>query len=98
MHRDYRYLFGFFFLTAALAAPTAMSAATRPQDNGRQEERHRDNNDQNRVYDRAHKDYHNWNDNGDRSYRVCLGERHLEHHHFVEDREREQRSYWHYRQ
>ena len=57
MHHRYRYLFGFFVLTAALAAPTAIRAAAKPQDNGRQAER-QDDKDQNRVYDRSHKDYH----------------------------------------
>ena len=97
MHRGYRYLFSSFFLTAALAAPSAMSAATRPQDNGRQEEQNRDNNDRNRVYDRAHKDYHNWGDNEDRSYRLYLGERHREYRPFAETKQRDQSAYWNWR-
>ena len=46
MHRGYQYFLGSFFLTAALAAPAAISAAAKPQDNGRQEENHRDDKDQ----------------------------------------------------
>jgi hypothetical protein len=42
-----------------------MTAATKPQDNGHQEN-HRDDKDHNRVYDRDHKDYHNWDENEDR--------------------------------
>jgi hypothetical protein len=91
MQRSYQYIFSFFVLSAALAAPSAMNAAGRPQDNGRQEENH------NRVYDRDHKDYHNWDDNEDRSYRVYLGERHREYHPFVELKVKEQRAYWNWR-
>jgi hypothetical protein len=65
MHGSHRYLFSSFFLTAALSVPTAMTAATKPQDNGHQEN-HRDDKDHNRVYDRDHKDYHNWDENEDR--------------------------------
>jgi hypothetical protein len=96
MHRGYQYLFSFFVLSAALAAPSAIRAA-QPQDNGRQEEGRRDDKDRNRVYDRDHRDYHNWDDNEDRSYRVYLGERHREYHPFVEIRVKEQRAYWNWR-
>ena len=95
MHQSYRFLFSTLFLTAALAAPTAMNAASKPQDNGRQEE-HRDD-DHNRIYDRDHRDYHHWDDNEDRSYRVYLGERHREYHPFVELKVKEQRAYWNWR-
>jgi Ni/Co efflux regulator RcnB len=97
MHSSYRHFLSAFFLTAALAAPTAINAATRPQDNGRQEENHRDDKDRNRVYDRDHKDYHNWNDNEDRSYRLYLGERHREYRPFAEVKQKEQRAYWNWR-
>jgi hypothetical protein len=97
MHQGYRYFFSSLFLTAALAAPSAMNAATRSQDSRNQEEHRRDDKDQNRVYDRSHKDYHNWNDNEDRSFRVYLGERHREYRPFAEMREKEQRAYWNWR-
>jgi len=96
VHHNYRFLCGALFLTATLAMPSAMNAATRPQDNGRQEEHHRDD-DHNRVYDHDHKDYHNWDDNEDRSFRVYLGERHREYHPFVELKVKEQRAYWNWR-
>jgi hypothetical protein len=95
MHRGYQYLFSFVVLSGALAAPWAINAAARPQDNGRQEEGRRD--DRNRFYDRDHRDYHNWDDNEDRSYRVYLGERHREYHPFVQIRVKEQRAYWSWR-
>jgi len=97
MQRGYHYFLGSFCLTAALAAPAAMNAAARPQDNGRQEENHRDDKDHKRVYDRDHKDYHNWNDNEDRSYRVYLGETHGGYRPFAELRAKEQRGYWNWR-
>ena|SRR5690349_22810196 len=97
MHRSHRYLFSSILLTAAIAAPTAMIAATRPQDNGRQEEHRRDDNDRNRFYDRDHRDYHNWNDREDRFYRQYLGERHREYRPFAEMKEKEQRAYWKWR-
>jgi Ni/Co efflux regulator RcnB len=97
MHRGYQYLFSFFVLSAALAAPSAISAAGQPQDNGRQEEGHRDDKDRNRVFDRDHKDYHNWDDREDRSFSVYLGERHREYHPFAEMKEKEKRAYWKWR-
>jgi hypothetical protein len=78
---------GSLFLAAALAAPVAMVAAPAPNDAGVQV----------RVYDRDHRDYHNWDDREDRSYRVYLGERHREYHPFVELRVKEQRAYWNWR-
>ena len=91
MHSAHRYLFSSFILVAALAAPSGMKAAGQPQDNGHQEE------NRNRIYDRQHNDYHNWDDNEDRSYRVYLTERHREYHPFVEIRVKEQRAYWNWR-
>jgi hypothetical protein len=97
MHHGSRYLFNSLLLTAALTAPTAIMAATRQQDNGRQEENHRDDKDRNRFYDRDHRDYHNWNDNEDHSYRLYLGERHREYRPFAEVKQKEQRAYWKWR-
>jgi hypothetical protein len=96
MLRGYQYLSSLFVLTAALAAPSARSATANSQDNGRQEE-HRDDKDHNRVYDRDHRDYHNWDDSEDRSFRVYLGERHREYHPFTELKQKEQRAYWNWR-
>jgi len=97
MKSGYRYLFSSICLTAALALPSAMSYAAPQQDNGRQEEHRRDDNDRNRVYDRDHKDYHNWDDNEDHHYRQYLGERHRDYHPFLEAKAKEQRAYWNWR-
>src|ERR1700736_4264747 len=65
MHHIDRYI-GSLLLAAAIAAPTAIMAAPKPQDA----------NVQVRVYDRDHRDYHNWNDREDHAYRGYLTERH----------------------
>jgi hypothetical protein len=97
MHHSYRYFFSSFVLTAALAAPLAISATAKPQDNGRQEDNHRDHRDQNKVYDRSHKDYHNWDDNEDRSYRQYLGEQHKDYRDYSRLKRNEQNQYWNWR-
>jgi len=90
MQSNYRYLFSTLVLTAALAATTSITSAANPQDGDRRD-------DHVRYYDRSHKDYHNWDDNEDRSYRIYLGERHREYHPFVEVNHRQQQSYWNWR-
>lgn len=97
MQRGYRYLSSSFCLTAALAVLTAMTAATGPQDNGRQEENHRDDKDHNRVYDRDHKDYHNWDEKEDRVYRRYITAKHKTYRDFAGLQEKEQRAYWNWR-
>lgn len=97
MHHGYKYLLSSFVLTGALAAPIAIRAAATPQDNGRQEEHHRDDKDQRRVYDREHKDFHNWDDREDHSFRIYLGERHREYRPFAKLKVKEQRAYWNWR-
>ena len=47
-------------LAAAIAAPTAIMAFPRPQDRSVQE----------RIYERDHRDYHNWDDHEDRAIGV----------------------------
>jgi hypothetical protein len=91
MHNGYRCLFSAFVLTAALAASTSLSSAAPPQDGEHRDENHV------RYYDRDHKDYHNWDDGEDRSYRIYLGEQHREYHPFAETKRREQQAYWNWR-
>jgi hypothetical protein len=74
-----------------------MSYAAPRQDNARQEEHRRDDKDTKRVYDRAHKDYHNWDDNEDHYYRQYLGEKHSEYRPFVEIKVKDQNAYWNWR-
>ena len=65
MHRAHRYIAS-IFLTAALAAPVSIMAAPVPQES----------HDQNQVYDKGHKDYHNWDDNENRAWGQYLTENH----------------------
>jgi hypothetical protein len=92
VHRGYRF-FSSLFLTAALGAPAVMMAAATPQDDKNHDERHENHK---RYYDKAHKDYHNWDANEDRSY-----QRYQEQHHekraFVELSARQQTVYWGWR-
>jgi hypothetical protein len=97
MHRGHRYFLSSLFLIAALAAPSAIRAAARPQDNGRQGDNRRDEKDRYRVYDRSHKDYHNWDDNEDRAYRGYLEENHRGYRPFAETNSKTQRAYWNWR-
>ena len=63
MHRAHRYVAS-LFLTAVLLAPVAMMAAPGPQVRL-----------QVRVFDRDHRDYHNWDDREDHVYRGRLAVR-----------------------
>jgi hypothetical protein len=93
MHRGYRYLSS-LFLTAALAAPLAMMAATRPQDNRDQENRQRENSK--RFYDKGHKDYHTWDGNEDRAYQRYRTEHHQTRA-FIKLSSHQQTLYWTWR-
>jgi hypothetical protein len=85
-----RYL-GFLFLTAALTASAA------PRAGAAQEVVVTTGGDHTRYYDRNHRDYHEWNDREDRSYRVYLGERHRDYREFRLNSRHEQGNYWNWR-
>jgi len=63
MHRKSLFLSS-LFLTATLLAPMAMRANTAPQAV------------RIRIYDRNHRDYHNWDDHEDHAYRRYLAAQH----------------------
>jgi hypothetical protein len=86
MHRAHRYIAS-IFLTAALAAPVTIVAAPVSQEG----------HDQNRVYDKGHKDYHNWDDNENRAWGQWLTENHKKSHEFSTANEKEQSQYWNWR-
>jgi len=96
MQRGYRYFFSSLVLTAALAAPAAIGAAAKAQENGRQEENRRDDN-RNRVYDSTHKDYHNWDAREDHAYRGYLQENHRDYRPFTQQKQKQQNTYWNWR-
>jgi Ni/Co efflux regulator RcnB len=86
MQRINRYISS-LLLAAAIAAPTAIMAAPKPQDA----------NVQVRVYDRDHRDYHNWDDHEDRAYRRYLQEQHRGYRKYERQHYRVQKHYWGWR-
>ncbi len=90
MKAAYRYL-GFIFLSAALTAPMAIRTSAATQDD------HRDEKKQVRVYDRSHKDYHNWDNDEDRFYRQYLGDQHKDYREYSKLNHNQQDAYWNWR-
>ena len=86
MHRSYHYIAS-LLLTAALAGPVSLMAAPLPQEARVQV----------RVYDKQHKDYHNWDDNENRVWGQYLTENHKSPHEFSKANKSEQSQYWNYR-
>jgi hypothetical protein len=87
MNLAHRYVTS-LFLTAALAVPVALIAAAPVPQESR---------DQKRVYDRQHKDYHNWDDNENRAWGQFQTENHRNSHEFSRANKREQSQYWNWR-
>ena len=50
-----------------------------------------------RVYDKSHKDYHDWNTDEDRYYRQYLNEHHRKYHEFQHMSKKQQKDYWRWR-
>lgn len=86
MRRTHQFIAS-LFQTAALAAPVAIMAAPVPQEARVQV----------RVYDRQHKDYHNWDDNENRAWGQYLTQNHRNSHEFSKANKGEQSKYWNYR-
>jgi hypothetical protein len=75
------------FLAAALIAPAAIVAGAGAQEHTVQI----------RVYDRDHRDYHNWDDREDHAYRGYLVEQHRSYREFHKQHHKVQRHYWNWR-
>ena len=86
MHRAHRCIAS-LFLTAALVAPVSIMAFPAPQDASVQV----------RVYDKDHKDYHNWDDHENRAWGQYLTENHRQPHEFSKANRKEQSQYWNWR-
>jgi hypothetical protein len=86
MHRANRYCTS-LFLTAALAAPVAILAVPIPQEDHNQK----------RVYDKDHKDYHNWDANENKAWGQYLDDNHKSSHEYSKANKKEQSQYWNYR-
>lgn len=86
MRRIERYI-GSLFLAAAIVAPALVVAEAKAQEASVQV----------RVYDRDHRDYHNWDDREDRAYRRYLAEQHRSYRTYHRQHYRVQRHYWNWR-
>jgi hypothetical protein len=78
---------GTLVLAAAFVAPTSIMAAAAPPQVGVQV----------RVYDRHHKDYHNWDDRENHAWGVYLTNNHRRHYEYTRANRREQDRYWAWR-
>jgi hypothetical protein len=83
--------FAAMLIAAALVGPTVTIANARPQD-----DRHDDSHDR-RIYDREHKDYHNWNNDEDKQWHVYVGTEHKKYHDYDKANRKEQADYWKWR-
>ena len=86
MRRTNRYI-SLLFLAAAITAPALVVAGAKAQEASVQV----------RVYDRDHRDYHNWDDHEDRAYRRYLVEQHRSYRTYQRQHYRTQRHYWNWR-
>jgi hypothetical protein len=86
MKAGYRYV-SFIFLSAALSAPAALVSRAASQ------EEHHDK----RVYDHAHKDYHNWDEHEDHAYHQYFTENHREYRDYGKLKRKDQDAYWAWR-
>lgn len=75
-----------FALAAALAAPVVVVAVPKPQASV-----------QVRVYDRNHKDYHNWDDRENTAWNSYVSENHKKQHEYKRASKKEQDNYWAWR-
>jgi hypothetical protein len=86
MHRAHRYIAS-LFLTAALAGPALIMATPVPEDASVQV----------KVYDKNHKDYHNWDDNENRAWTQYQTDNHKKSHEYNKANKKEQSQYWDWR-
>jgi hypothetical protein len=84
MHRKSLFLSS-LFLSAALLAPMAIRANAAPQSVSI------------RVYDRDHKDYHNWDDREVHSYTLFRAKHPKYNVTFTKTKHKQQREYWNWR-
>jgi hypothetical protein len=87
MHRAPRFIAS-LCLTAVLLAPVAVMAAPAAQDQ---------DHDRDRVYDRDHKDYHQWDGHEKDAWGRFLAEKHRKDHEFAKANRKEQSEYWNWR-
>jgi len=76
---------------ATLSAVPVWAAPAQDRDN------HEQRQEEPRVYDSVHRDYHNWNADEDRRYREYLNEHHQKYHEFSRLKKKQQNEYWQWR-
>lgn len=81
-------------LAATIAVPSVVAAAAAPQDRQAQTQQQRP---PARVYDRANKDYHAWDQQEDRAYRSWLDEQHQPYRTYSKLKRTDQDRYWQWR-
>jgi hypothetical protein len=86
MHRIDRYI-STLFLAAAIVAPAVVVTEAKAQEHRAEV----------RVYDREHRDYHNWDDHEDRAYRRYLAAQHRSYRAYHRQHYKAQRHYWNWR-
>jgi hypothetical protein len=86
MRRINRYI-NSLLLAAAIVAPALVVAEAKAQEASVQVQ----------VYDRDHRDYHNWDDREDRAYRRYLADQHRSYREYHRQHYRAQRRYWNWR-
>ena len=95
IHKSLRILSS-MVLMGALALPVAMQAQEHDRDD------HHDRDDRAktpRIYDRDHKDYHNWNTEEDRNYRqwYTVSHGHKRYREYSRLNHKDQEAYWNWR-
>jgi hypothetical protein len=76
---------GSLILAAAIVAPVATIAAPAPQAVSV------------KVYDRSHKDYHNWDDHENTAWGLYLTDNHQKHYEYAHASKKQQDHYWTWR-
>src|SRR4051794_22598603 len=84
------------FLSAALMAPLGALAMPAPQDD-RDHERHEREEREHRYYDPQYRDYHNWDQREDETYRQWLTNQNSGYVEYNRLEARRQREYWKWR-
>jgi hypothetical protein len=84
-------------LVPALATAAAVRANSFSRDSRQPENSQRDDRSQGRVYDKSHRDWHDWNDNEERAYRQFLTETRRDYREFSRLDGRTQTAYWNWR-
>jgi hypothetical protein len=84
-------------VSTALLAPLGAFAIAAPQDDHERHEREEREEREHRVYDPYHRDYHNWDQREDETYRRWLDERHEGYVDYQRLKHRQQEAYWRWR-